>query len=188
MKIGLLISNHGKHSDDKLGFAFADDVIQIAADMTGQDALDGRRLSNQIADAAAKRFRELADHEHKEIEDRGHDHLASSLEAGGWGTADAIYNDVVSLGEASPLKAWFDKPEVLANIRQAAGKWTRTAQHMHRDWFARHGKVGHGTELKDAPGHDPNHEHVMRWKALHDAPTPEAYRQALHEHALAQAG
>src|SRR6185312_9247025 len=143
---------------------------------TGHDALDGRRLSNQIADAAAKRFRGLADREHKGIDDNGHDHLASSLEADAT-TVDAIYGDSVSLGQASSIKSWFDKPEVLANIRQAAEKWTRNAQHMHRDWFARHGKVGHGADLKDAPGHDPDHEHVRRWKALHDAPTPDAYRQ-----------
>ena len=186
MKIGLLVTNHGKHSDDKFGFAFADDVIQIAADMTGQDALDGRRLANQIADAAAKRFRELADREHKAIEDRGHDHLMSSLD-GHAATVDTIYTDTVNMGLLSPLKAWFEKPEVLSNINQAAEKWVGTAQHMHRDWFARHGKVGHGAQLTDAPDHDPNHEHVRRWIALHDAPTPDAYREALHEHALAQA-
>lgn len=182
MRLDLLITNHGKHDDDKLGFAFADDVIQVAADMTGQSARDGRRLANQIADIAAKHFHDIAERENAGIMDKGHDHLLSHLNANA-SDVDALVSEIVTLGNTSPLKAWFDKPEVLANIREASSKWIRTAQHMHRDWFARHGKVGHGAELKDVPGYDKTHEHVRMWTDLHDAPTPEAHRWAIHNHA-----
>lgn len=187
MRMQALITNHGKHSDEKLGYAISDDIIQIAADATGQDAMDGRKLANQIGDICAKHMRELADREHDGLKANCHDHLMESLEAHPE-AADSLEKEIVDAGNASPLASWFDKPETLANVHQAVHKWIRAAQHMHRDWFARHGKVGHGAELSDDPGHDPDHEHVKMWKDLHDAPSEQAYREALHKHATSRAG
>jgi len=180
MRLQLLVTDNGKHSDEKLGFACAADIIQISADAAGKNAQDGRRLENQIADLVAKHMRAVANREMSGITAKGHDHLFQSLDAHPE-TSAALEREIISAGKASPLASWFDRQDTLANIRDAVDRWVRVSQHMHRDWFARHGMVGHGTELTKHPDYDPDHEHVKRWKDLHDAPTPDAFRNALHE-------
>src|SRR6202011_4752757 len=92
--------------------------------------------------------------------------------------AAEIEAEVMAVYEASPFGAKMDHGAAAKNVHEVVHKWMRQAQHMHRDWFAGSGKVGHGTELTDHPGFDPNHEHVKRWKDYHNAPTPVAHRVA----------
>jgi hypothetical protein len=50
MLMKVLTTNHGKHSDEKLGFAIADDIVDVAAAANAGDSMDARRLANQIGD------------------------------------------------------------------------------------------------------------------------------------------
>jgi hypothetical protein len=193
-----LITNHGKHSDEKLAIACAQDIVQIGADAAGEQAIEGRKLENKIVEIMEAHFRALAVEENDNM---GHELLALSFDPHPEIHGKAI-NDILAAIGASPIGKWFGMDgavgelarnagaspskaatEVRRNVETAVGKWIKVSQHMHRDWFARHGMVGHGTALTGHPGHDPENEHVRRWKDIHDGPTPEAYRQAIHEHA-----
>jgi hypothetical protein len=198
MKLGVIATDGGKHSDEKLGFAVADEIVDVAAAANAKDAADARRLANSIGDIAATHMKAIADREMAGIAANGHAHLAEPLEAHPE-TADAMEAEIVAACKASSLKAWFDADglepgsvaadnvrRALKNIHEVVHKWTRTAQHMHRDCFAGSGKVGHHTELTDHPGWDANDEHVVRWRDLHAPKTPEHYRRAVHEHATGE--
>ena len=163
MQLKALATNNGKHSAEKLGFAVADDIVDVAATANDGDAMDARRLSNQIADIATKHMQAISDRERAGIEAKGHEHLAEPLEAHPE-TADAMEKEILACCEASaPVTAkWFktdggddNVARARKNVHDRVHYWVRVAQHMHRDWYAGHGKIGEGTELKDAPGFDP---------------------------------
>ena len=178
MQMRALISNMGKHSDEKLAYAMAADLVENSASLSGQDALDMRKLENQLGDMLADHFKQIADRENAGIAAKGHEHLAESLEAHPEHSIE-IEGAVLAAYAASPFA--FERPVAESNVHEVVQKWVRTAQHMHRDWFAGSGKVGHGTSLTDHPGFDPNDEHVKRWKDLHAPATPDDHRRALHE-------
>lgn len=180
MRLQALATNYGKHSDEKLAAACASDLVESQANLTGQDALDMRRLELKLIDTLEPFFKGVADREHKGIADKSHDHLFQPLAAHPK-TAEAMKAAIISAIDASPFASKMDREIVLRNTQQVAVKWIETAQHMHRDWFARFGKVGNHTELTDAPGWKKDNEHCKRWADLHDAPTQEAFRVALHE-------
>jgi hypothetical protein len=181
MKMRVLTTNHGKHSDTKLGFAMAADLVENASNLSGQDALDMRKLENQIGDMLSDHFKKIADRENAAFAAKGHDHLATSLDAHPEHLAE-IEKAVLAAYDASPFGAGMDKAIAAANVHDVVGRWINVAQHMHRDWFAGSGKVGNHTELTDHPGWDKTNEHVVRWFDLHAPKTPEHYRRALHEH------
>lgn len=166
MQFGVLITNNGKHSDMKLAVACASEIIQIGADASGQQAIDGRRLENKIIDAIEGAFKTLSDYEHAEIEAKGTAHLTSSLDAHPEVLSDTVASVMKEVG-ASSLASWFDNEATKANVAKSVDKWLRVGQHMHRDWYARHGKVGIGTDLKAADNHKADCPHVGRWIAMH---------------------
>lgn len=180
MRLQALATNYGKHSDEKLAAACASDLVESQASLTGQDALDMRRLELKLIDTLEPFFKGVADREHKGIADKSHDHLFQPLTAHSK-TVEAMKAAVMAAIDASPFASKMDKEIVLKNTQQVAVKWIEAAQHMHRDCFARRGEIGNGTNLTIAPGWSKDNEHCKRWADLHDAPTPEAHRRALHE-------
>lgn len=181
MRFGILTSDNGKHSDEKLAIACAAEIIQIGATATGADAIDGRKLENQIVEILERSFSALADFEHAGIEANGTAHLAVSLDAHPE-ILDSTVLEIATAIAASRFAAWFPTDVVAENVQTAVMKWLKVGQHMHRDWFARHGKIGHGAELF-AVNYDPDCPHVRRWKAIHDSGDP----VAINEHAAALA-
>jgi hypothetical protein len=164
MQLGVLITNHGKHSNEKLAIACAGDIIQIGADAAGQQAIDGRKLENKIIEILEASFAKLAEFEHTGIDAKGTEHLSSEYVAHPE-IYDAAVTDIMAAIAASPLASWFNNDDTKGNVTKAVEKWLLSGHHMHRDWFARWGKVGHGTELKDHEKHDPSCEHVKNWIA-----------------------
>lgn len=166
MQFGVLITDHGKHSDTKLAIACATDIIQIGADASGKQAIDGRKLENNVIEVIEASFKRLSDYEHAEIAAKGTAHLTSMLDAHPEIKADTV-SGVMKEIAASPLAEWFNNDATKGNVTNSVDKWLRNAQHMHRDWYARHGKVGTGTDLKAADNHKADCPHVARWVAMH---------------------
>lgn len=164
MQLGVLTTNHGKHSNEKQAIACASDIIQIGADASGQQAIDGRKLENKIIEILEGYFGKLADFEHAEIDAKGPAHLSSERVAHP-DLFDGAVADVMAAIAASPLASWFNNDETKANVTKSVEKWMLNGHHMHRDWFARWGKVGHGTDLKASDKHDPESDHVKNWIA-----------------------
>lgn len=165
MQIGVLVTNHGKHSDEKLAIACACDIIQIGADASGHQAIEGRKLENKIIDVIEGAFKRLSDFEHAEIAAKGTDHLASVLEAHPEISRDTVAAVMATIA-SSPIATWFESStDVRGNVTAAVDKWLKSAAHMHRDWFARSGKVGVGTDLSAAPNHKPDCPNVKAWIA-----------------------
>lgn len=185
MQLNALITNHGKHSNEKLAVACASDIVQIGADAAGEQAIEGRKLENKIIDIMEVHFAAVAKYEHDQLAAKGAAQLAASLDAHPQIWDDAVAG-IMAAVKASPIAGWFDAAEIEKNVRTAVGKWVKVSQHMHRDWFARHGKIGHGTKLEVAPNRDAGSEYVKRWIDMHQG-DGETLRQAVHEHASALA-
>lgn len=175
MQIGVIKTDHGKHSNEKLAIACASDIIQIGSAASGQQAMDGRKLENKIIEILEVYFGKLADFEHAEIDAKGTAHLASEAVAHPEMFAGAV-TEIMAAIDASSIASWFadrerkglepvTREQMEANVSKAVEKWLLSGHHMHRDWFARWGKVGHGTDLKASDKHDPESEHVKAWIA-----------------------
>ena len=185
MRFRILTTNHGKHSDSKMAYAAAGCLVEDAANLSQQDALEMRKLENQLGDVLEPHFRGVADREHAGIADKGHAWLAEPLHAHP-DTVKSMAEAVMSAYKASAFAAKMDMERAARNVHDVVSRYVRDAQHMHRDWFAGSGMIGHHTELTKAPNHDPKNEHVVRWFDLHQAKTPEHFRRALHEHATGE--
>lgn len=167
MQIGVLATDHGKHSDEKLAIAVAMDIVNIGATASGQQALDGRKLENKIIEIMEPVFAALAKYEHDEIDDNGTKHLAAGvtgIEAKPDLLAGAV-KEVLAAIAASPFASWFSAEQAETYVTKSIQKFMEVGHHMHRDWFARHGKTGNGTALTDHGLHDPDCEHVKAWLA-----------------------
>ena len=113
MQMRALITNFGKHSDEKLGYAMAADLVENHASLTGQDALDMRKLENQLGDMLADHFKQIADRENAGIAAKGHEHLAESLEAHPEHSIE-IEGAVLAAYAASPFA--FERPVAESNV------------------------------------------------------------------------
>jgi len=164
MQLGVLITNHGKHSNEKLAVAVATDIVNIGANASSQQAMDGRKLENKLAEIMEAFFAKLADFEHGEIEANGTAHLSSEQVANPEILNEAQHEIILAIG-ASPFASWFTAAQIESYVNASVEKWLKIGHHMHRDWFARWGKIGHGTDLKPSDKHDPDSEHVKAWIA-----------------------
>lgn len=168
MQIGVLITNHGKHSDAKLAMACAGDIIKIDDSSSGQALIDGRNLETAIIAVLQGVFRKLADFEHASFDESGTEHLSSEMSAHPELFDEAVDGIMAEIAK-SPLAAKFNNDDTKGLAVQKVEKWLCSGHHMHRDYFARWGKVGHEAELTAHSLHDPNCDHVKGWIAAQTA-------------------
>lgn len=160
MKLGVLVTNHGKHSDEKLAYAAAEEIVTFSDDAAEENVAAGRKLVDQIAAAVQDFFNKLSTFEHAEIDVKGTVHLASTMDAHPEFLAGAV-SAVMGVIAASPFAGIATE----SAVRDVLVKWIKSAQHMHRDWFAKWGKVGSYRDLKASDKHNPECEHVKGWIA-----------------------
>lgn len=147
MQLGVMVTNHGKHSDAKMGFAVANDIVQVGADAASQDAFDARKLQDQIADIAEGYFQKLSDYEHAELAANAAEHVVKPLDPHPE-IMDGLVKDVIDAIAASSFSSWWSSQDTAGLVRKVADKWMRNAHHMHRDWHGK-GKIGNHTSLTD---------------------------------------
>lgn len=147
MQFGVMVTNNGKHSDAKMGFAVANDIVQVGADASGQDAFDARKLQDQIADIAEGYFAKVSDYEHAELAADAAGQMSKSLDPHPE-LMDGLVADIIATIAASPFASWWSSQDTAGLVRKVADKWMRNAHHMHRDWHSK-GKIGNHTNLTD---------------------------------------
>jgi hypothetical protein len=162
MQFGVLITDHGKHSDEKMAIATAAEIIQIGATAAGQQALDARKLENEIIDVLTAHHAKVSKAEVDALSADGANHLTSRLDPRPH--VDDIVDRVLAVCKASAFKEWFERDEVKHWIADKIASWTATNMFMHRDWFSQ-GYVGHHLDLKRVADHKDDAEHVKWWKA-----------------------
>lgn len=172
MQMGAIATNGGKHSDERMAIAVAEDIIVIGSNASGEQATSGLRLQLQLVDALMPYFKAISEFEHGGIDEKGTAHLASSMDVHPE-IAEEAAKKAVDVISASPLKSWFQANALagvdpIAYVKASVAKHIGYAQAMHRDWFARWGKVGEHLDLKPHAKHDPECPHVQRWKDMHD--------------------
>ncbi len=160
MQIGVLTTDYGKHSPEKLAVATAGQIIDIGASASGQQAMSARKLENEIIDILEQHHIGVGEAEVRKLEEDP-SHLVSHLDPGPH--IPDTYDKIIAATMKSTHREWFEKPEVQEHIRQVLASWTATNMHMHRDWHA-NGYTGHGTNLKPIADHDPESPHVKQWK------------------------
>ena len=160
MQFGLLITDHGKHSDEKLAIATAAEIIQIAAGASSKQAIDARKLENDIIDELTEHHAKVSKDEVDKLDADPAGQLATKLDPMPHMTD--IVDRVLEVAKKSPFKDWFERDDVKQLIRDKVASWTATNIYIHRDWHAG-GKTGHGTNLKDVPGYRSDARHVKFW-------------------------
>jgi hypothetical protein len=159
MQVGVLITNGGKHSNEKLAVATAGQIIQIAANSGSEDAVDGRKLENQLIDILEAHHARVSEHEVDSLM-ADNSHLVKHLDPE---PHMDVLDEIIAAGLASKWKKHFEKEDVQQHIRNTIASWTATNMFMHRQAHA-DGLTGHHLDLKPVPGYDPEHPHVKAWK------------------------
>jgi hypothetical protein len=161
MQFGLLITDHGKHSDEKFAIATASELIQIAATAEGKQAIDARRLENDIIDVLTGHFAKVSKDEVSGLDSNAAEHMVSRLDP--LPHMEGILDKVLTVCKASAFKEWFERGDVKQLMFDKIASWTATAIHMHRDWFSQ-GYTGHGTDLKQVPEHRVDADYIKTWR------------------------
>lgn len=167
MQVGIMATDGGKHSDEYFAISVAKDIVVIGATASKKNADEGLRLQLKIVDTLMPYFKAVSEFEHGGIDEKGTAHLASSMDVHPEIAKEATDKVLTAIDE-SPFKGWFTTEQARTYVSASVGKFLGYAQHMHRDWFARWGKVGDHLELKPHDKHDPECPHVQRWKDMRD--------------------
>ena len=165
MLIGVLKTDGGAHSSEKLAIATTGQIIQIGADASGTDVLEARRLENQIIDYLEKYHASVQSYERDKLAKVGTKHLSSPLDPEDH-DIDKIVDGVILLAKGSVFEEHFAKPEVRQWIRGVVCHWTSTAKHIERSWHADGYDLHPETSkaIKRAK-HDHDDEHVVAFKS-----------------------
>ena len=158
MQFGVMITNYGKHSDEKMAAATAEQIIQVGANAVGEQADEARSLNNKIMDILTKHHGKVSHHEISNLE-KGPEHLSTFIDPREH--SEDTVAEIMAACDASPFADWFSQEHVRQNVMDTVHTWTATNMHMHRGWYC-DGKIGHHKALRDHE-HDLDNEHVRKW-------------------------
>lgn len=159
MQFGILKTDNGKHSDEKLAVATAGDIIQVAAESVSKEAIDARKLEIKIIEILEDHHKKVSESEMGALTSDPA-HIATSLDPRPH--LDDTCVEILKAADESPFAEWFKRPDVRENVVTSVARWTATNMSIHRDWHG-DGKTGHGADLKDVAV-AADCPHVRSWK------------------------
>lgn len=147
MKVGFMITEGGPHSAEKWPAVTASQIIQIAAEASGEQAVAGRRLELKILDILEAHHKAVAAHECCKLDDHGTDRYEHEICCDEH--LEAPVNEIVAAAKGTPFEAHFAAQRTQDYIRAVLNQHFSTSMHIERCW--------HDKRRADAAGETPWH-------------------------------
>jgi hypothetical protein len=133
MQVGIMKTDGGPHPADYYAAVAASEIVQVEASAAGQDAIQGRKLENQIIDILETAHQKVIDGEQAAL-DAAHKHLVAPLDPYVHGLKDTVDEVVTAIKNSK----WghvvtADTHNMVAAV---VGKHFGTAMTVTRGWHA----------------------------------------------------
>ena len=132
MQVGIMISNHGTHSPEKWAATSASQIISIAADAAGEQAIEGRRLELKMLDILERHHGVVQDEEKQGLERYGVDRHGHPINV--WDHVNAAFEEILAASKGTQFESHFMKEEVQEHCKEVLRKDFVTEIEIERSW------------------------------------------------------
>ena len=139
MQVGIMVTNHGTHSPEKWAATSASQLIQIAADAAGEQALEGRRLELKLLDILERHHGLVQSEEKEGLERHGVDRYEHPINV--WDHVDEAFEEILKRRKGHSSKSHFMKEEVQEHCKEVLRKDFVTEIEIERSWHK--GELNH---------------------------------------------
>ena len=133
MQVGIMKTDGGPHPADYYAAVAASEIVQVEASAVGQDAIQGRKLENQIIDILEAAHQRVIDAENASLK-AAHDHLVTPISAAAHKVHD-VAEEVVDAIKASKWGKAVNK-DTKGQVQDILTRHFNTAVHVTRSWHA----------------------------------------------------
>ena len=131
-QVGILVTNNGTHSPEKWASASASQVIQIAAEAAGEQAIEGRRLELKLLDILEGAHAVVQDEERSGLEKFGVDRYAHSIDV--QEHVDGAFSEILAASKGTQFEKHFMNEAVQEHIKEVLVKDMTTEVEIERSW------------------------------------------------------
>jgi hypothetical protein len=135
MQPGFLITDGGPHPSEKWAIATAGQIIQIAADAKGVQAIEGRKLELKIIDVLEGHHDEVQKKERAQLAGKGADKRAAADVDPFEHDIEAKMKDICAAAKGTPFEAHFGMPETQKHIMEVLASHFATSMSIERSWY-----------------------------------------------------
>lgn len=137
MRVGIIVTNHGQHSPEKLAAACADQILNIdPTNMDGDRVLEARRLELSIIEALVPHCAEVRDRTKSELHDNPRAHFArTDLHHAANEKLDHAVSAIQAAAASTEWAKQFSDPETVVQIRHRVGQFLVDTAHLERLYY-----------------------------------------------------
>ena len=132
MQVGFLITNGGTHSPEKWAATSCEQIIKIAADAAGEQAIEGRRLELKLLDILEGHYAIVQSEEKEGLSKWGEDRYATPIDVKD--RVDAAWNDILQASKGSLFEKHFMQENVQDHVREVLRKDAVSIMEIERSW------------------------------------------------------
>ena len=132
MQVGILVTNGGPHSPEKWASTSASQLIQIAADAAGEQAIEGRRLELKMLDILERHHGLVQSEEKEGLKRYGVDRHGHPIDV--WDHVNAAFEEILAASKGTQFESHFMKEEVQEHCKEVLRKDFTTEVEIERSW------------------------------------------------------
>ena len=132
MMVGIMVTNNGTHSPEKWAATSSNQIINIAADAAGEQALEGRRLELKLLDILEKHHSVVQSEEKRGLEKFGVDRYEHSINV--WDHVNEAFDEILAASKGTQFESHFMKEEVQEHVKEVLRKDFTTEVEIERAW------------------------------------------------------
>ena len=132
MQVGFLITNGGTHSPEKWSATSCEQIIKIAANAAGEQAVAGRRLELKLLDVLERHHGILQEEEKDCLSHYGTDRYDHPINIKNH--VNETFDEVLAASKGSPFENHFMQKAVQEHVREVIRKDMQSIVEIERSW------------------------------------------------------
>ena len=132
MIVGIMVTNGSTHSPEKWASTSASQLIQIAADAAGEQAIEGRRLELKMLDILERHHGLVQSEEKEGLERHGVDRYEHHINV--MDRVDEAFEEILEASKGTQFESHFMKEEVQEHCKEVLRKDFVTEIEIERSW------------------------------------------------------
>jgi hypothetical protein len=136
MQLGILVTDHGKHSVEKWAAHTASHIIQIASNAAGVQAIEARKLELKIIDVLEEHHGAVMEHEQGKLAEHGierHDHPHEPEHF-----ADEALLKILAAADGTRFEEHFAQSATVQHISKVLHEHFAASMDIERQWHPTH--------------------------------------------------
>jgi hypothetical protein len=131
-QVGILVTSGGSHPPEKWAAASAGQIIQIAAEAAGEQAIEGRRLELKMLDILERHHGLVQDEEKQGLEKFGVDRYSHPIDVKE--RVDSAFDEILAASKGTIFEKHFMQENVQEHVKEVLRKDMTTEVEIERSW------------------------------------------------------